>query len=374
MQGKCNFTRYGVALVHSWLNQHGGAERVLEAVREALPRSPVYTSIYAPERMPASYSGWDIRVSLLDRLPGIHRRHQAYLPLYPLAFEAFDLSAHRGVVSISSAFAHGIVPPAETFHLCYCLTPPRFLWNTAEYLAREPLPGWLRKVLTPLLLYLRAWDRRAAQRVDAFVAISSAVRRRIRRIYRRDSAVVFPPVDVHRFRPGPDPPEGFYLIVSRLVPYKRIDLAVEAFNRLGGELLVVGEGRDRAALESRAGPGIRFLGRLPDEELRQLLPRARGLVLPGREDFGIVPLEANAAGVPVVAYRGGGALDTVVEGETGVLFEPQTPEALAEAVLRLEAGGWDRQELRRHAEGFSRERFQEELRARLEGGLRGHGA
>lgn len=359
-----------LALVHSWLNQYGGAERVLEAVHALYPGAPVYTSMYDPPRMPPAYRQWDIRVSFLDLLPGIHAHHQRYLPLYPLGFEAFDLAGYQAVLSISSAFAHGVVPRPETFHLCYCLTPPRFLWNTKEYLNREAVPKGMRALLGPLLLYLRAWDRRAAARVDAFVAISTAVQRRVARVYGREAAIIHPPVAVEAFKPEPrQEREDFYLIVSRLVPYKRIDLAVAAFNELGWPLVIVGEGRDRPALEAQAKDNVRFLGRLADAEVRRLLPRARGFVFPGWEDFGITPVEANAAGVPVIAYRAGGVLDTVIEGETGVLFEPQTPEALAEAVRRAaSARSWDAAVLRRQAARFSVGRFHAQLAEALEKG------
>lgn len=344
---------------------------MLEACHRLYPHAPIYTAMYDRRRMPAAYRSWDIRVSALDLLPAIHRHHQVYLPLYPLGFESLDLAGYDLALSISSAFAHGIVPRPQTLHVSYCLTPPRFIWNTREYVARETLPSPLRALLPPVLLYLRAWDRRAAQRVDRFVAISRVVRERIRRIYGREAEVIFPPVEVDRFRPA-ERREDFYLILSRLVPYKRIDLAVEAFKRLGRPLLIVGHGRDRPALEARAGSGIRFLGRLPDREVRELLPRARALIFPGREDFGITPVEANAAGVPVVAYRAGGALDTVVDGKTGVLFEPQTPEALTEAVDALERRRWDPQRLREHAERFSVARFEGELSGHLERWLEEH--
>jgi glycosyltransferase involved in cell wall biosynthesis len=311
--------------------------------------------------MPPQYRRFDIRTSYMQRLPGVHRHHQPYLLGYPLAFENFDLSGYDVVLSNSSAFCKGVVTPPETLHVCYCLTPMRWVWSHREYVDRERVGGALRRLLPLAMHYLRVWDVVAAQRVDCFLAISRAVAARIRKYYGREATVIYPPVDVERFAPRAGQPDDFFLIVSRLIPYKRVDLAVAAFNQLGLPLKIVGDGRDRATLQRQARPNVEFLGRLSDEAVRDLMARCRGFIFPGLEDFGIAPVEAQAAGRPVVAFAGGGALDTVRDGETGVLFHTPTPTALAEAVQRCADLRVDPLAIRAHAERFSAARFRQEL-------------
>ncbi|HXF68222.1 MAG TPA: glycosyltransferase [Thermoflexus sp.] len=354
-----------VALVHDWLNQVGGAEAVLEALVETFPSAPIYTSIYARDRMPAHYRSWKIHTTWLDAMPFIHRYHQLYLPLYPLAFDGLNLSGYDVVISNKSGFCHGVITGTSTAHLCYCLTPTRYVWAYEEYIAREGLPGPARRLLRPVITALRIWDRIAADRVDAFIAISREVADRIRKFYRRPSIILHPPVDVERFQPS-SRTEDYFLIVSRLIPYKRIDLAIEAFNRLKLPLLIVGDGRDRKRLERMAGPTIRFLGRVPAEQLPDLYARCRAFVFPGVEDFGIAPVEAMAAGRPVIAFAAGGALDTVIEGVTGVFFREPVPESLAEAVRRFEDIRFDPSVIRRHAERFDKRMFQEKIKRMAE--------
>jgi glycosyltransferase involved in cell wall biosynthesis len=348
-----------LAIVCSWLNQYGGAERVLEVVHEMVPGAPIYTSIYAPQALPEGYRTWDIRPSFLNRLPFIKRKHQPFLPLYPLAFESLDLRGYDVVLSLTSAFGHGVITGEKTRHICYCLTPARFLWNYHGYVEREGLGRVARWGLQPFLKSLRQWDRLAADRVDDFVAISRTVQRRIAKHYRRDSRIIYPPVRMHDV--ASQPSEDYFLIVSRLVPYKRIDLAVRAFNALGLPLRIIGEGRDRAALERLAQSNIEFLGYCSDDEVVEQMARCRAFIFPGEEDFGIAPIEAMSVGRPVIAYGAGGALDTIVEGETGVLFRDPTPEALAEAVRRFEARSFDPSAIHEHAQQFSEARFKQEL-------------
>jgi len=346
--------------VHDWLNQIGGAEGVLEALVEMYPAAPIYTSMYWPQAMPQAYRSWDIRTSFMDRLPLAKRYHQPFLPLYPLAFESFDLAGYDLVISNKSAFCHGVIVPPEALHICYCLTPTRFLWDYHRYVQREGV-GRLVRLLLPLFLnYLRVWDRAAADRVDHFVAISQAVRRRIAKYYRREATVIYPPVDTGKYAPA-DSHDDYFLIVSRLIPYKRIDLAVRAFNELRLSLVIVGDGRDRRRLEKMAGPNIRFLGRVPEDKLRELFSRCRAFIFPGLEDFGIAPVEAQAAGRPVIAYAGGGALETVVEGVTGAFFHQQTPEALIEAIEKFDDGAYDPAAIRRHAQRFDKKVFKRRL-------------
>ncbi|MFQ5343928.1 MAG: glycosyltransferase [Anaerolineae bacterium] len=351
-----------VAIVHDWLNQAGGAEIVLHALKAIFPDAPVYTSMYWPAAVP-DMGGWDIRVSFMDRLPAIHRCHQYYFPLYPLAFERFDFSDYDLVLSNKSGFCHGVITPATTPHLCYCLTPTRYLWQTEEYLARERVGAAGRAGLRLILPWLRRWDQQAARtRVDAFAAISTEVQRRVRRFYQRASTVIYPPVDTQRFRPSANGARNYYLILSRLIPYKRIDLAVKAFTELGRPLVIIGDGRDRPSLEAMAGPTVRFLGRQPDDVVEDHLAHCQALIWPGLEDFGLVPVEAQASGRPVIAYAGGGALDTVIDGVTGTFFHEQTSEALAEAVAGLDPTACDPRAIRQHALQFDVERFRVNLR------------
>jgi glycosyltransferase involved in cell wall biosynthesis len=351
-----------LALIHDWLNQLGGAEDVLEVLVDMFPGAPIYTSIYAPELMPAHYRRWPIRTSFMDRLPGIHRRHQPYLPLYPLAFERIDLCGHDLILSNKSGFCHGVRKPAGARHICYCLTPTRYVWGFDDYAEREGLSATARLMLHPLLAWLQRWDKRAADGVDDFIAISSEVQRRIGKFYGRESEIIYPPVDVRRFSVKGDTGD-YFLSLGRLIPYKRVDLAVTACSELGLPLWVAGSGRDRVRLEALAGPTVKFLGRVPDADLPELFARARGFIFPGLEDFGIAPVQALAAGVPVVAFAGGGALDTVEDGVNGVLFREQSVEALKAALLRLADLKFDAQAIRQSAERFDTSVFIERLSA-----------
>jgi len=354
-----------LAIVCSWLNQYGGAERVLEVVHDMYPQAPLYTSLYVPEALPDAYRTWDIRPSFLNRLPLAKRRPQLFLGCFPTAFERLDLRGYDVVLSVTSAFAHGVRPAPGTRHVCYCLTPTRFIWNYDAYIEREGVGKLARLALPPLIGRLRRWDRRAADRVSEFVAISRTVQRRIADYYQRESRIIYPPVRTGYFG-AQEAPEDYYLVVSRLVPYKRIDLAVRAFTALGLPLRVIGDGRDRAALEALAGPTVQFLGYQPDDEVRRQMARCRAFVFPGEEDFGITPLEASSAGRPVIAYAAGGALDTIEEGRTGLFFREPTPESLAEAVRRLNPADYAPEALRAHAERFSVAAFQRELAQVLE--------
>lgn len=358
-----------VALVHDWLNQIGGAENVLEELVALFPGSPIYTSMYASEKMPPTYREWPIRTSFMQNLPGVANHHQAYLPLYPLAFGQTDLSEYDLVLSNKSGFCHGVRTEAPSgrhaHHVCYCLTPTRFLWLYEQYREREQIGSGLNAVLQPVLAALRRWDWQAAQRVDQFIAISRVVQERIRQIYQRESVVIHPPVDTERFTPDPSVPVGdYYLIVSRLIPYKRIDLAVQAFNRLPEErLVIVGQGRDKEALQAQAGANITFLGRQSWARLVELMRGCKAFLFPGLEDFGIAPVEALSAGRPVIAYAGGGALDTVVPGLTGEHFSPQTVAGLLSVLERFDAGDYDPAACRTQAEKFSKAIFQRKLTA-----------
>lgn len=355
-----------VAIVHDYLTQTGGAERVVVALHRIFPTAPIYTTIFDPDGTWPELREADVRTSWMQRLPGMPAQFKKYLVLYPYAVESFALSGFDLIVSSSSAFAKGVVVGSDALHVCYCHNPMRFIWDYERYVAGEALGLLTRAVLPFARRYLRRWDLQTATRPHALVANSSAVAQRIRRYYGRTSKVIPPPVNVEAHSPSADV-GPYHLIVSRLSGYKRIDIAVEAFNRLGLPLVIVGEGPARPVLERRARSNIRFMGRLPDREVAQLYARCRALIFPGEEDFGIAPIEANAAGRPVVAYAGGGALETVVDGQTGVLFTEQTSDALAQAVHRTEGLSWDSALLRRHAEGYSEAAFRHRLLTFLEG-------
>ena len=348
-----------VALVHDWLNQMGGAENVLEELVDLYPGSPVYTSIFAPERMPAHYQDWDIRTLWIDRLPAIHTHHQPYLAIYPSGWRGLDLSNYDVVLSNKSGFCHG-VGTEGALHVCYCLAPTRYVWQYHSYVNRESLSRVISTAISPLIAMLRRWDYAAAQRVDHFVAISSAIQRRIARFYDRESVIIYPPVETKRYVPL-EHTEDYYLVVSRLIPYKRVDLAVRACTALDLPLIVAGDGRDREKLEAIAGPTVQFLGRVPDDDLPELFARARAFLFPGLEDFGIAPVEAQATGCPVIAFRGGGALDTVIDGETGLFFDEQSVESLSDALRHFEALSFDPSRCRQNALRFDTEVFRREI-------------
>jgi len=351
-----------VALLHDWLNQIGGAENVLEALVRMFPAAPVFTSMYAPHLMPAAYRTWDIRTTFMQRLPAVFTHHQAYLPLYPLAFSRLDLRGYDLILSNKSGFCHGAPVPPDATHICYCLTPTRFLWQYEAYRAREALNPALDVALKPVIALLRQWDYAAAQRVHHFIAISTEVQARIRRFYNRESAIIFPPADIGRFRPNAAPAGDYFLAGGRLIPYKRTDLAVRACSELGLRLLVYGDGRDRPALERMAGPTVAFLGRVSWDELARLYAGARAFIFPGLEDFGITPVEAQAAGRPVIAFRGGGALDTVLPGRTGEFFAEPTVESLVAVLERFQPTAYSPAACQQNAERFGVERFEKELR------------
>lgn len=351
-----------IALVHDYLNQWGGAERVLEEMHAIWPEAPIFVSIYDRERMPAAYRDWPIRTTFMQGLPGILRNHQPYLPIYPIAFSRLDLRDYDLIVSSSSAFAKNIHPRPGALHVCYCHSPMRFAWNAADYARRERLGPAVRAGLAPLLRGLQRWDARGTARVDHLIANSAVVADRIRRFYGREAAVIHPPVQT-AIPAATGDPEDYYLILTRLVPYKRLDIVVEAFNRLGLPLRIAGVGRDRAALERLAGPNITFLGGVSDEEKHRLYARCRATIFPAEDDFGIAQLEAQAAGRPVIAFRAGGATETVVDGVTGVFFDAQTPEAVAGAVRRCAALDFDAATIRAHARSFDATIFRQRLAA-----------
>lgn len=349
-----------LALVHDWLNQIGGAEDVLDTLVRLYPDSPLYTSIYAPELMPPHYRQWDIHTLWIDKLPAIHRHHQPYLPFYPLAWGGLDLSDYDVVLSNKSGFCHGLQHGSKTLHICYCLAPTRYVWQTESYVAREGLGKAAQTVLRPMIAALRRWDYQAAQRVQHFIAISTEIQQRIKTFYNRDSVIIFPPVDTTRFQPAAQA-DNYFLVVSRLIPYKRIDLAVQAATRLGVKLKIGGKGRDLDRLKEMAGPTVEFLGYVPDEELPQLMAGCKAFLFPGLEDFGITPVQAQAAGRPVIAFGGGGALDTVIPGKTGELFNEMTVDSLAAVMQNFDASRYNPDVIRAHALRFDTKVFNQQI-------------
>jgi glycosyltransferase involved in cell wall biosynthesis len=345
-----------VALVHDYLTQMGGAERVLLALHELFPDAPVYTSLFDSSALDEQFAQLDVRASFLQRLPFARQHHRWLLPWYPYAFDALDLRGYDLVISDSSAFAKGVVTRPEALHICYCHTPMRWAWSYEEYVDREQPSRLARLLLRPLVSRLRLWDYASAARVDYFIANSPVVAARIAKYYRRESMIIPPPVDTSRFVPA-DVHEDYFLIVSRLVPYKRVDIAVEAFSQLGLELRIAGTGRDERRLRRLAARNVTFLGRLDDAEVCQQMARCRALILTGEEDFGLTPVEAQACGRPVIAYAAGGALATVVEGSTGIFFAKQTADALADAVVRFDGAYFNPESIRHHAEEFDTRRF-----------------
>lgn len=344
-----------VAIAHDYLNQNGGAERVVEQLHALFPDAPVYASIYDRERMPEAYRQWEIHPSFMQHLPGVLRHHQPYLPLYPLAMASFNLKDFPLIISSSSAFGKGVRIPPSALHVCYCHAPMRFAWNYESYAARERFGRTVDFGIRPLLAALRRWDRATAARVDHFIANSRTVAVRIARIYGRDATVIYPPIETDRYTPPPgtpQEPEPFFFLVSRLVPYKRIDLAIRAANALGVRLEIASTGRDRAALEALAGPTVRFLGWISDDEKREKYARCTATLFPAEDDFGIAQLEAMAAGRPVVGYGRGGSAESVRDGVTGVLFPEQSVEAIMDAIRRVQSQPWDRATIIAHARRF----------------------
>ena len=355
-----------VALAHHWLTGMRGGEKVLEEISLLFPDAPIYTLVARPDQLSARLRGHALHTSWLQRVPGAARHYRKLLPFFPAAISALKVRPPVDLVLSSDASViKGLGYPPGTPHVCYCHSPPRYLWDLQDDYAQSAEAGGAmgRALFRATIPRVREFDRQAAARVTHFIANSAFVRDRIRDYYGREAEVIHPPVALDEFAVADRPAEDFYLIVSQLTPYKRVDVAVEAFNRLGQHLVVIGEGSERRRLEARAGKNIVFLGAQPFPVLQDHYRRCRALVFPGIEDFGIVPLEAQASGRPVIAYGKGGVLETVVPGVTGLFFPEQTPERLVAAVEEFE-GTPDRFEpaaCRRQAERFASKRFRSEL-------------
>lgn len=372
-----------VALVHDWLNGMRGGERCLELIADLFPGAPIHTLLYVPGAVSDRIRSHPVRASALRFMPFFRAKYRYYLPFFPRAIEHLRLpDGLRLLISTSHCVAKGAIPPPSARHLCYCFTPMRYAWVLQDdYFG--PAASLRRRLVDPFLRRLRDWDRTASDRVHRFVAISRYVQARIRDFYQRDSVVIYPPVDTDFFTPPPPPdtpdipvipdlPDfpsllraGYDLVVSALVPYKRVDLAIDAARITGRPLVIAGAGSELPALRARAPANVRFAGRPDDAGIRALYRHCRALLFPGVEDFGIVPLEAQACGRPVVAYAKGGALETVLDATTGLFFHEQTPESLADAILRADALPWSPAAIRAHAETFAIPRFLDAIREQV---------
>lgn len=354
-----------VAIVYDRVNKWGGAERVLLALHEIFPKAPLYTSVYDPEGASWAKVFPKIYTSFLQKIPLLRSNHEFLAPFMPLAFASFDFSKYDLVISVTSESAKGIRVKGKTKHICYCLTPTRYLWSGYNNYFR----GNLFKILTwPVVKLLKVWDKNIAGKPTKMIAISSEVQKRIKKYYRRNSEIIFPPVAVPMIRIIGTEEKKYYLLVSRLdFGYKKVDLAIKAFNRLGYPLVIVGTGREEKKLRKLANENIIFAGRVDEKKLNEYYKGAKALIMPQEEDFGIVSVEAQAHGTPVITYKKGGALDTVVEGKTGLFFTPQTPAALEKSVkafenLSAQSGKkFKSQNMYANAKRFSKEVFRKEL-------------
>jgi glycosyltransferase involved in cell wall biosynthesis len=357
-----------VALVHDWLTGRRGGEKVLEVLAEIYPDAPIYTLFRVPGSQSPDIERRVIRTSFLQGFPFLKTHYRWYLPLFPVAAELFDLRDFDLVISSSHCVAKGVITRPDAVHVSYIHTPVRYAWGQYhDYFGPDKLPVLARPIVPLLVHGLRLWDEASAARVDRYIANSANVALRIKKYYRREAEVIPPPVDTDFFRPAPKPSRGDeFLVVSALVPYKRIDLAVAAFNRTGRKLFVIGDGPDAKALRKMAGPSIRFAPFLSAEDLRQAYREARALLMPGEEDFGIAALEAQACGTPVLAYGRGGALETVLPGRTGLFFDDRTAAGLAAALDKFDRFVCNKAAARSHALRFSRQAFKK----RMEGALR----
>jgi glycosyltransferase involved in cell wall biosynthesis len=364
-----NIPEIRTAIAHDQLTLAGGvagSEKVLAAIKQLFPSAPVYTTLYNPEKIAQHFKDWDIRPSFIQKLPAANKLYQMYLPLMPTAVEQLNFDGYDLVISSHHSVIKGIITSPDTLHICYCHSPMRYAWDLYHlYLEKDDVKKWQKPLIPWLMNYLRTWDRVSADRVDEFIANSNHVARRIKKYYRREATVIYPPVETSRFVPT-HKKEDFYLMVGRMVAYKRHDLAIEAFNKNGRDLIIVGDGPERSRLENKAKSNIKFLGRQPDDIVLDYLQRCKGFIFPGEEDFGITPVEAMACGKPIIAYAKGGALETVIEGVTGIFFTDATADSLNEAILLSEKVAWSSEQIALHASLFSQERFNKEIRSFVE--------
>lgn len=349
-----------IALFQDYLAQYGGAERVTQAIHQALPSADLHTTFVVPEKMSPYLRQIPTKTTWMQHLPAKAKFYRHYFPLYPLAVESARLDSYDLVITSCCGYAKGVRRGPNAVHVCYCHNPMRWVWRFQEYMARETFSKPAKLALRTMVQGLKMWETRAARRPDYFIANSHIVAARLKRAFGVDATVIEPPIETSRFRISKEV-EDYYLILARLVSYKRIDLAVEACTRTGRKLIVIGDGPDRQRLQAMAGPTVTFLGRQPDSAVNRYASRCRALIFPGEEDFGMAPLEINAAGRPVIAYGAGGATETVIEQVNGILFREQTVEALIEGLELCEERDWDPQTIRRVAQRYDIHVFQERL-------------
>ncbi|OQB05718.1 MAG: GDP-mannose-dependent alpha-(1-6)-phosphatidylinositol monomannoside mannosyltransferase [bacterium ADurb.Bin212] len=348
-----------IALVHDWITNVSGAERVLLIIKEIFPEADIYTSVFKEDSAKA-FADFDIKTTYLQNYPVFRNKREALIPYAPVAFESLDLSGYDLVISNTTFAAKGVITKPETAHVCYCHTPTRYLWE--QQIDSRANKGCFSGVRRRVSHKLRVWDYAAAQRPDYFLANSYTVQRRINKYYGRDSEVVYPPVNIDKFQPVKNPKADYYLFVSRLIRYKKADLVIEAFNVLGDELRIIGAGPEEGSLRKIAKGNIKFLGKISDEELTDQYSNARAFIFPAEEDFGIVPVEAMASGRPVIAYNRGGASETVVQGVTGELFKEQTRDEIIDAVKAFNPDKYDIEAIRNRAENFSEQKFKKNFK------------
>lgn len=352
-----------IAIVHDWLTNMGGAEQVVINFKEIYKEAPIYTTFYNPDKLDGKLKNIEVKTSYLQKKKMVEN-HKKYFPLMPMAFEKFDLNEYDVVLSSSSSCAKGVLTKPGSVHICYCHTPMRYAWEKRDEYTEGM--GKLKKKLVEILChYMRIWDVASSNRVDYFIANSTEVQKRIKKHYKRDSVVINPPVRCNMFNIS-ETDGDYYLVLSRLVGYKRFDLAVQACSELGKKIVVIGEGPEREKIEKLANENVTFLGRQPDEVVKKYMSECKALLFPGEEDFGIVPVEAQSCGKPVIAYGKGGVLDSVIDGKTGVFFKEQTVESLKEAINKFETMKFDKEEIRKHALEFDESVFQEKIRKFVE--------
>ncbi len=363
-----------IALVHDYLVQYGGAERVLEAFTELFPYAPIYTLVHDDKAMRGMFRGKRIYTSFLQTLPFSRKHHRFFPPLMPLAIEEFDFTKYDIVLSDSSSYAKGIITRPETLHICYMHTPMRYAWDDCQKYTQDfGFPSLVKRLVPFFMSPIRLWDKASADRVDRFLANSQFVGKRIRKYYHKEARVIHPPVNVNHFYIAkPEERKDYFLMVGRLIAYKRHDIAILAFNRLGLPLKIIGRGPEMDRLKRLAGPTIEFLGRVPEADLPKYYAECRGFVFPQEEDFGIVAIEAMASGRPIIAYRSGDIVEHMEEGKMGVYFNEQTAEAIVEAVSGFDESRYDSASIRNQALHFDKEQFKATIKDYVENALEEH--
>lgn len=355
-----------IALVHDYLVQNGGAEKVLECFSELFPYAPIHTLIYSKKLMHGNFFGKNIKTSFLQKFPFATGRHRIFPQFMPFAIEQFDFSDYEIVLSDSSSFAKGVITGPKTLHICYMHTPMRFAWDDCQKYNKDfYFPSFIKKLVPFFINYIRMWDRVSADRPDKIIANSNFIKRRIKKYFKRESIVINPPVNINNFEISREKDE-YFLIVGRFMAYKRFDIVIKAFNKLGLPLKIIGRGPELKRLKKIAGSNIEFLGRVSDEELKKHFSRCQAFIFPQEEDFGLTAIEAMASGTPLIAYRGGDIPEHMEEGKTGLFFEKQTPEDIISAVKKFKSSDYDPEYIRSRTLKFDKELFKAKIKEYIE--------